>query len=281
MLGEAGAPIIVLSVGGDGRVDLAAARAAITADTAVVAIVLVQNEIGVIQPAAELAAIARAKAPDVHVHVDAAQALGHVAIDAGALGADSIALAGHKVHGPRGIGALWLAHGARIAALWRGGGQQGGLRAGTEDAPGAVAFSVAAANAVAALPAATARWAAMRAAIARALDDRGVTWREVAAGAPRSPHIVAVALHRVSAGALRNVAASRGVYLSTGSACADRDSKPSATLAAVGVGNDWGVARLSFGHDTTLDEVERGAAILADVTRELAAASRLPRLSPT
>jgi cysteine desulfurase len=269
MLGEAGAPIIVLPVDGLGRLDLAAARTLITPDTAVVAIVLVQNEIGVLQPAAELAAIARERAPGCHVHVDAAQALGHVAIDVRALAVDSIALAGHKVHGPRGVGALWLRRGARIAPLWRGGGQQGGLRAGTEDAPAAAGFAIAAERAVAGLADAASRWLAMRTAIFTALDRATVTWREVAAGAARSPHIVPVALYRVSAGALRNVLASRGVYISTGSACADRDAKPSPTLAAVGIEPDWGVARVSFGHDTTLDEVIAAAAILAQAATEL------------
>jgi cysteine desulfurase len=270
MLGEAGAPVIVLPVDAGGRVALDAARELIRPDTAVVAIVLVQNEIGVLQPAAELAAIARERAPACHVHVDAAQALGHVPVDAGRLGVDSIALAAHKLHGPRGVGALWLRRGARIEPLWRGGGQQGGLRPGSEDAPAAAAFAIAAERAVGGLAEAAVRWEAMRQAVGRALDARGVTWREVAAGVARSPHIVPIALRGVPASALRTVAASRGVYVSTGSACADRDAKPSTTLVAVGVEPDWGVARVSFGHDTTLDEVERGAAILADVAIELA-----------
>ena len=158
----------------------------------------------------------------------------------------------HKVHGPRGIGALWVVHGARLAPLWRGGGQQGGLRAGHRGRARRRRLRARRrANAVAGLARRGARWGAMRDALGRGARRSGVTWREVAAGAPRSPHIVAIALHKVSASALRNVVASRGVYMSTGSACAERDSKPSATLAAVGVGPDWGVARLSFGarHD--------------------------------
>jgi cysteine desulfurase len=270
MLGDGGSPLVVLPVGRDGRVDLAAAADLIAPGTAVVAVVHVQNEIGVLQPAAELARLAHQRAPGCHVHVDAAQALGTVPIDVAALGADSVAFAGHKVHGPRGVGALWVRRGARITPLWGGGGQQGGLRPGTEDAPGAAGFALAAERAVAGLAGAAARWGAMRAAIAAALDRAGVAWTEVAAGAPRSPHIVSVALQRVSAAALRNVLASRGVYISTGSACAERDSKPSATLAAVGIGPDWGVARLSFGHDTTLVEVETAAAILAEVAAGLA-----------
>jgi cysteine desulfurase len=93
---------------------------------------------------------------------------------------------------------------------------------------------------------------------------------EIASGTPRSPHIVPLAFERVAASALRSVLASRGVYISTGSACAERDVKPSAVLAAIGLGPDWGVARFSFELATTADEVDRAAAILAEVVRGLA-----------
>jgi cysteine desulfurase len=110
----------------------------------------------------------------------------------------------------------------------------------------------------------------MRARLLAAADASGARWLEIAAGSPRSPHIVALAFERVAASALRSVLASRGVHVSTGSACAERDVKPSAVLAALGLGPDWGVVRCSFELATTLDEVERAAAILTDVVRSLA-----------
>jgi cysteine desulfurase len=253
-----------------GVIDLDALAAAITEDTAVVALVIVQNEIGTLQPYAEAARLAKARAPGCHVHLDAAQAIGKVPVDAPSSGADSIAIAGHKIGGPKGAGALWLRRGARVRPLWSGGGQQGGLRSGTQDAPGASGLALACARAVAAREDAAARWAAMRARLHEAAAATGAPWQEIAHGAPRAPHIVPLAFERVAAGALRGVLSSRGVYVSTGSACADRDVKPSAVLQAIGLGPDWGVARFSFEVATTPAEVERAAAILVDAVRGLA-----------
>jgi cysteine desulfurase len=270
-LGEEGYVVTAVPASARGVIDLDALASSITEDTAVVALVIVQNEIGTLQPFAEAARIAKARAPGCHVHLDAAQAIGKVAVDAAASGADSIAIAGHKVGGPKGAGALWLRRGARVRPLWSGGGQQGGLRSGTQDAPGAAGLALACARVVAARAEATARWTAFRACLLDAAASTGVPWIEIAAGTPRAPHIVPLAFERVAAGALRSVLASRGVYVSTGSACAERDVKPSAVLAATGLGPDWGVARFSFELATTRDEIDRAAAILVEVVRNLAA----------
>lgn len=239
---------------------------------AVVAIVLVQNEVGVVQPVAEIAAAVRAANPTVHIHVDAAQALGKVAIDARALGVDSIAIAGHKLHGPKGIGALWLRRGASLEPLWVGGGQQHGLRGGTQDAPSAAGFGLAAERAVAALPGARNRWADFAARITSTLRARAVDFQQLVPDARRAPHILALAIAGVPATALRTVLSSRGVYISTGSACAERDGhgKPSPILVALGMAPDAGMVRLSFGLDTTADDVDAAAQLLADVAAELA-----------
>jgi cysteine desulfurase len=269
-LGGEGFEVVRVPATARGVIDLDALGDAIHEDTAVVALVIVQNEIGTLQPYAEAARIAKARAPGCHVHLDAAQAIGKVPVDAPATGADSIAIAGHKIGGPKGVGALWLRRGARVRPLWSGGGQQGGLRSGTQDAPAASGLALACARAVLERDDAAARWAAMRARLLAAAAATGVPWQEIAAGTPRSPHIVPLAFERVAASALRSVLSSRGVYVSTGSACADRDVKPSAVLAAIGLGPDWGVARFSFEHATTIVEVERAAEILVDAVKSLA-----------
>lgn len=262
--------VVVVAPGPDGVIHPAAmARAA--EDAAVVAIVLVQNELGVIQPVAEIAAAVRAASPRCHIHVDAAQAFGKLPIDVAALGVDSIALAAHKLHGPKGIGALWLRRGAELAPLWVGGGQQRGLRGGTQDAPGAAAFGLAAERAVAALPAEAARWRDLAARITAVLAARGVAHTQLVPEALRSPHILALGIAGVPASALRTVASSRGLYLSTGSSCASQDSHgPSPILVAIGLPEDAGMCRLSFGHDTTAEDAGAAAAILADVALALA-----------
>ena len=269
-LGDSRAAIQV-EPGPDGVIDPdAVAHAA--QDAAVVAIVMVQNEIGVVQPVAAIARAVRRANPTCHIHVDAAQAFGKVAVDVSEIGADSVAIAAHKLHGPKGIGALWLRAGAVLEPLWVGGGQQGGLRGGTQDAPGATGLGLAAERAVAALPEARTRWLGFAARVTAHLSERGVAFHQLVPDALRSPHILALGIAGVPATALRTVLASRGVYISTGSACAERDghAKPSPVLVAIGLAPDTGMCRLSFGLDTTAGDIDLAARTLADVALELA-----------
>ncbi len=267
-LGDDGRTVIEVAPGPDGVLDPdVVAEAAV--DAAVVAIVMVQNEIGTVQPVTAIIAAIRRRSPGCHVHVDAAQAFGKVPLDVAALGADSVALAGHKFHGPKGTGALWLRTGAILEALWVGGGQQRGLRGGTQDAPGAAGLGLAAERAIAAMPAARTRWLELAGRVTSRLDARAVAYRQLVPDQRRSPHILALGIPGVPASALRTVMSSRGVYVSTGSACAERDSKPSAVLSAIGLAADVGMVRLSFGLDTTMAEVETAADILGDVATEL------------
>ena len=239
------------------------------AGAGVVAFLAVQNELGTVQPVAAIIAAIRAVAPHAHVHVDAAQALGKLALDV-TCGADSIAIAGHKLHAPKGVGALWLRKTARIEPLWVGGGQQHGMRGGTQDAPSAAALGLAAERAVAALPKQRTRWLELAAALLATLERRGVTVRQLVPDHRRAPHILALAVPATPASALRNTLSSRGVYISTGSACADAGAKASPALTAIGLPEADGMVRFSFAHDTTLEDVTAAATILADVIETLA-----------
>jgi cysteine desulfurase len=260
-LADDGREVVRIAPGPDGVLDPAAVVAA-AARAAVVSIVAVQNEIGVVQPIAAIVAALRAAGCRAHVHVDAAQAVGKLAIDVRALGIDSLAVAGHKLHGPKGVGALWLRAGATIAPLWVGGGQQHGLRGGTQDAASAAGLGLAAERAVAALATARARWLEFAGRVTARLAGRAT---QLVPDVRRAPHILALAVPGASAGGLRNVLASRGVYLSTGSACSDHGNKASPVLAAIGLPQTAGMVRLSFGLDTTAEEIERAADVLVDV----------------
>jgi cysteine desulfurase len=267
-LAREGRDVVKVAPGRDGVLDPdGVARAAEGAG--VVALIMVQNEIGIVQPLAAIAKAVRGRAPQCHIHVDAAQALGKVALDVTTLGADSISIAGHKLHGPKGTGALWLRDGKPIEPLWVGGGQQKGLRGGTQDAPGAAGLGLAAHRAVGALTTARAKWLELAARVVATLTERGVAFRQLVPDHRRAPHILALGIAGVPAGALRNVLASRGVYVSTGSACADGESKASPALEAIGLPADHGMVRLSFALDTQPAEVEEAAKILAEVAREL------------
>nr|MBA3453543.1 aminotransferase class V-fold PLP-dependent enzyme [Deltaproteobacteria bacterium] len=267
-LGDGGRAIVEVAPGPDGVLDPeVVAEAAV--DAAVVAVVMVQNEIGIVQPVTAIVAAIRRRSPDCHIHIDAAQAFGKVPLDVAAIGADSVALAGHKLHGPKGSGALWLRTGAVLEPLWVGGGQQKGLRGGTQDAPGAAGLGLAAERAISAMPSARTRWLELAGRVTSVLDARAVTYRQLVPDQRRAPHILALGIRGVPATALRTVLSSRGVYVSTGSACADRDSKPSAVLTAIGLPANVGMVRLSFGLETTAAEVETAAGILAEVAADL------------
>lgn len=266
-----GRKVVRIAPGPGGVLDPDEVAAALAPDDdAVVGLIMVQNEIGVVQPIAATAAAIRARAPRAHIHVDAAQALGKVALDVTTLGADSIAFAGHKLHGPKGTGALWLRKGVTLEPLWAGGGQQKGLRGGTQDAPGAAGLGLAASRAATALATARTKWLELAERVIQILTERGVTFRQLVPDHRRAPHILALGIAGVPAAALRNVLSSRGVYISTGSACADGESKASPTLEAIGLPMDHGMVRLSFALDTELADVEAATRILADVALELA-----------
>src|SRR5262249_3033815 len=149
---------------GEGRVGAPTADAFVAAceGAAVASCMLVSNEIGTILPIAEIAARLRAAGWRGHFHVDAVQALGKLPLRLADLGADSIALSSHKLHGPKGAGAIVVRAGVRLSPVWGGGKHEGGLRPGTENAPGIVGFGEAAELAATALASASARMAALR-----------------------------------------------------------------------------------------------------------------------
>jgi cysteine desulfurase len=248
-------------------VDVARFAAAVEADTTVAALMLVNNEIGTLMPVAEAARAIRDRNPGVHIHCDAVQALGKVPLAMADLGVDSAAFAAHKIHGPKGAGALWLARSARIAPMWSGGGQQEGVRSGTLNVPGIAGLGEAAERAVRGLDDARARFTRFAATLLDAARRTGVPFRHNGGDAPRAPHVVSLAFDGVPAEPLLHVLESRGVLVSAGSACAERDRKPSPVLTAIGLPRSFGTVRLSFGRDTSQDDVDRAAGILVEAVR--------------
>ncbi len=262
--GDGGCEVVAARVTATGVVDVDALDAQLTADTAVVAVMLVNNEIGTINPVAEIAARVRARAPDAHVHCDAVQALGKLPVDVAALGVDSLAVAAHKLHGPKGAGALWLRKGARITPLWGGGGQQGGLRSGTLNVPGIAGLGAAAELAARGLAERSARWTGYAERLVAAARGTGREVRINGDGAPRAAHVLSLAFRGLPAEPMLHVLESRGVLVSAGSACAERDRKPSPVLMAIGLPRDFATLRLSFGRDTTDDDIDTACRVLAE-----------------
>jgi cysteine desulfurase len=257
-----------------GVVPAAAILAAVRPDTALVALMLVNNELGTLQPVAEVTGGLRAAGSKAHVHCDAVQAAGLVALDAQALGVDSLALSSHKLHGPKGAGALWLRPGAKVQALWDGGRQEKALRSGTENLPALVGFARAAAQALP-LGQAAARVARLRAALEEAIAAVVPEARPtIPVTTPRAPHIASVLVPELPAEPLLHALEARGVYASAGSACASRTRAQSHVLQAIGVPQSAAVLRFSLSRLSTDDQPAAAAAALRAAVDEVAPFSR-------
>jgi cysteine desulfurase len=264
-----GVAVTYLPVDGYGRVDPDALTAAITSSTVLVSIMLANNETGAIQPVAELAGIAHAHG--VLVHTDAAQAVGKIPVDVGVLGVDLLTLVGHKMYAPKGIAALYLRPGLRLEPLVYGGGQEGGLRSGTEN----VAFAVALGEAASLVRAELAtghppRQAELRDRLHHALAD-ALPDRVELNGHPdeRLPNTLNISTAGVSGRDL--LAAIPDLAASTGSACHAGRTEPSPVLLAMGLARDraLGAVRLSAGRWTTASDVDRAADLLTAAARRL------------
>jgi cysteine desulfurase len=255
--------------GPDGRVPSEAVLAAIRPETAVVAVMLVNNEIGTVQPVAAIASALRSLGRKLHFHVDAVQAAGLVPIDVRPLGADSLAISAHKLHGPKGIGALWLRKGCRLVPLYGGGGQERELRSGTENLAAAAGFGVAALAALADAGAA-ARVQMLRDRFEASVYGGGArTIPAVPLATERAPHIASLLLPGLPAEPILHALEARGVYASEGAACSTRAREQSRVLRALAVPASTGALRFSLSRQTTATEIEHAAGALADAVAEI------------
>ena len=253
-------------VDADGLIDLAALERLLAArrEPALVAAMLANNETGVIQPVAEIAALARRFG--AVVHCDAVQAAGKIPVDVAALGADSYAFSAHKIAGPQGVGALILRTPGAFGRLLHGGGQERGRRAGTENVAGIAGFGVAAELAAAALPA-FGRLAERRDALEARIRAIAPTAATFGAGAPRLPNTTKISMPGVSSDIQVMALDLAGVAVSAGAACSAGKVDPPYVLTAMGVPDAEAVTaiRVSLGWRTRPGDVDR----LVEAWREL------------
>ena len=242
-LEQQGMRVSYLSVGNDGVLDPAALEAAITPTTVLVTVMMANNEIGVLQPIAALARLARARS--VLLHTDAAQAAGKVPIDVEADGIDLLSLTAHKLYGPKGVGALFIRHGVAVAPLVDGGGHEGGLRSGTLNVPAIVGFGRAAAICADEMPGEAARLSRLRDrlwdGIRRSL--RGVTVN--GSMRARLPHNLNISVDGLHGEQL--LMGLDDVAVSSGAACTSASREPSHVLRALGLGDARARASIRFG----------------------------------
>jgi cysteine desulfurase len=255
-----GFAVTVLPVDRDGRLDLDRLRDAVTERTLVVAVMLANNETGVLGPVAEAAAIAHAAG--ALVLTDATQAVGKIPVDVDALGVDLLACSAHKLYGPKGVGALFVRRRnprVRRVPVIPGGAQENGLRSGTLNVPGIVGFGVAAALASERLAEDRKRLGRLRDRFERAVRERVPGVLVNGGRAPRLPNTSSLRFDGVSTAKL--LPALRGVAASTGSACQVKTSQPSHVLTAMGLSREESFAsvRFSLGRPTTEAEVDAAA----------------------
>ncbi|HHW63052.1 MAG TPA: cysteine desulfurase [Rhodocyclaceae bacterium] len=250
-----------------GRIDPLDWQAVIAARPSLVSVMLANNETGVLQDIVALAA--QARAAGAWFHTDAVQALGKVELDFRALGVHGMTLSAHKVGGPLGAGALVIDKRVELAPLIAGGGQERGLRSGTENVAAIVGFGVACERAVARCADEARRLAGLRDELEQALDALGA--RIFSAGAPRLPNTVFFAVADIDGETLVGKLDRAGFACASGSACSSANPEPSRTLLAMGVepGIARGAVRVSLGRDTMAEDVRRFIETFARVVGEL------------
>ena len=245
-----------VDVTGSGLVDVGRLRGLLAdGPPALVSVMLANNETGAIQPISEVAEIVR-EAGGL-LHVDAIQALGKIPFDINSMNVDLITLSAHKIGGPKGVGALVLGEGVQIEPLLRGGGQELGRRAGTENVAGVAAFGAATAAAMAALAPETQRLHALRERLEKGLmQTPGVT--VFSSAAPRLPNTTLCTVPGLKADTAVIGFDLSGIAVSSGSACSSGKVQPSHVLAAMGVAKDLaqGAVRLSLGWSTSEADID-------------------------
>jgi len=256
-------------VDGDGGVDVEAYRRAFRPETRLVSIMLANNVVGTVQPVAELARIAHQKG--ALFHTDAVQAVGSLPVDVDELGVDMLSLSGHKLHGPKGVGALYVRRGTRLQPLLHGGGQERRLRSGTENVPGIVGLGVAMTLACEAMPEVRPRLERLRDRLVAGVLARVPEVILLGHPTDRLPGNAAFAVRYVEGESLLLRLDARGFTVSSGSACAAGSDEPSPVVQALGVRPEdaHGSLRVSLGRENTEEEVDAFLDALPPIVDEL------------
>lgn len=264
-----GFTVTYLPVDEYGRVSADQVEKALRPDTILVSVMMANNEVGTLQPIGEIGALCRERG--VLFHTDAVQAVGAIPVDVQAMNIDLLSLSGHKLHGPKGVGALYIRKGVKISNLLHGGAQERGFRAGTENLPAIVGLGKAIELAHAGLAENAARMTALRDRLISGLTARVQDVRLNGHPTDRLPNNVNLSFAGVEGEALLLRLDLAGVAGSSGSACTSGTLDPSHVLLALGLNEAaaHGSLRLSLGTDTTEDEIDAVLDILPPIVADL------------
>ncbi len=256
-LEKQGFEVTYLDVDSDGKVAPEQVAAAVREDTILVEVMYANNEIGTIEPIREITAAVKEKNPKTLVFTDAVQAAGALKIDVSELGVDMLSISGHKIHAPKGIGALYVRNGVRIQNLVDGGGQERSKRGGTENVPYIIGFAKALEDAVSAIPENDVV-AKMRDRLIDGILEKIPNTRLNGPREGRLPGNVNVSFEFIEGESLLLLLDMAGIMASTGSACSSASLEPSHVLLSIGVPVEQahGSLRLSIGRDTTEEDID-------------------------
>jgi cysteine desulfurase len=261
--------VTIVPVDSSGIVSVDRMREAIVADTALVSVMHANNEIGTIQPIAEIAAIARERG--ALMHTDAVQSAGKIAVDVRALGVDMLSIAAHKFYGPKGAGALWVKRGVRLISPITGGRQERSRRAGTENVPAIVGLGAAASLAARKWQSEGPRLAALRDRLETGILSRINGADRNGAATPRVPNTANLSIDRVESESMLIGLDLAGIAVSSGSACSSGTLEPSHVLKAMGLphARTLGSIRFSLGAANTDADVDRVIEALPPLVEKL------------
>lgn len=271
-----GFEVTILPVDACGVVKLDALEAALRPDTILVSTMYVNNEVGAVMPVEAIGKLVHEKSPKALYHVDAIQGFGKYRIHPKKLGIDLLSVSAHKIHGPKGVGFLYINEKAKVQPLILGGGQQGGMRSGTDNVPGVAGLGAAAREIYKNIEKNTEHLYQLKERMADGLNKlenitiNGMPLREGA------PQIMSITVHGIRSEVLLHTLEERGVYISAGSACSSHKRKMSATLSAMGLGAAQieNTVRISFSEENTFEEVDYCLQVLGEVIPMLRRYSR-------
>lgn len=265
-LEEEGYEVTYLPVDGTGVVDLEVLKESIREDTILVSVMGVNNEIGTVEPLEEIGKIIKEKNKNTLFHVDAVQAYGKVKILPKKMGIDLMSVSGHKIHGPKGIGFLYISENVKIKPIINGGGQQRNYRSGTENVLGIMGMGTAVQKIFENFEEDTTRMKNLRKSMIERLNQIEGVYVNGADEDHSAPHIISVSVEKIRAEVLLHSLEEKGVYVSAGSACASNKPAISETLKAIGVKKEFldSTIRFSLSVFTTKEETDYAIDCLND-----------------
>lgn len=253
-LAAMGFDVVKIGVDSSGQIDMDQLMSEVDDDTIIVSVMYVNNEIGAVMPIADIARLIKEKNPNVLFHVDAIQAFGKYRIYPKRMGIDMMSISGHKFHGPKGVGALFIRDRVKVKPIIYGGGQQSGMRSGTENVPGIAGMALAAEITYNGLEEKMEHLRQLKEHLISELTQID----DVYSNSGDAPHIASITFKGVRSEVMLHALEEREVYVSSGSACSSNKQHASGTLKAIGLPQDKleSTLRFSFSPENTMEQVD-------------------------